>query len=337
MKEKITIGVVGAGIYGNYHIHTYSCHPNVEKVVFCDLNEERRTTTSDKYKVKGYASVKEMIAGEELDAISIATPDPYHFEPAKDAIEAGIKYLMIEKPLATSTKECEELISLAKKNNVKIAVDFHKRWDPAYNCIRDEIRSGEDGIIRGYMALDDIIDVPRNWFTWTDRSSPAWFLGVHCYDLIRYITGSEAYKVYAVGNKQVLKEEGYETYDNIQALITMKDGSNWTVENNWILPATFPKSNDGQLIVVTEKKYFKNESYRGVKMFTDKKESIPNYIFMNFTEDSASGFGLEPMQEFVFDIVHGRDFRTSAEDGLQATRIAEAVHESCESGKVVYL
>ena len=99
--SKIKIGVVGAGIYGNYHIHTYTCDKNVEKVVFCDLNEERKKATAEKYNVTGYSTVKEMIKNEELDAISIATPDPYHFEPLKDAIEAGIKNILVEKPLAT--------------------------------------------------------------------------------------------------------------------------------------------------------------------------------------------------------------------------------------------
>ncbi|EDP11695.1 Gfo/Idh/MocA family protein [Amedibacillus dolichus] len=335
--KKITVGVVGAGIYGNYHIHTFICDPNVERVVFCDLNEERRCATSKKYNVTGYATVKEMIHAEKLDAVSIATPDPYHFEPAKDAIEAGIKYLLIEKPLATTIEECEEILRLAERHNVKISVDFHKRWDPAYNCIKDEIQKDKEKVIRGYMALDDIIDVPKKWFTWTDKSSPAWFLGVHCYDLIRYITGSEVEKVYASGNKEILEKEGYHTWDNIQTILTMKDGSNWTVETSWILPNTYPKSNDGQLVILTENKYFKNESYRGVKYFTEKKENIPNYIFMNFDEHSASGFGLEPMQEFISDIINEREFRTSAYDGLQATRIAQAVHESAETGKVVYL
>ena len=56
-----------------------------------------------------------MIQNEELDAISIATPDPYHFEPLKDAIEAGIKNILVEKPLATSVEECEEIVHLAKE------------------------------------------------------------------------------------------------------------------------------------------------------------------------------------------------------------------------------
>ncbi len=335
--KKVKVGVVGAGIYGNYHIHTYVCNPYVEKVVFCDLNEQRRNETEKKYGIKGYSTVKEMLKNENLDAVSIATPDPYHFEPAKDAITSGIKYLLIEKPLATTVEECEELVSLAQEYGVKVSVDFHKRWDPAYNCIKDEIEKDGGKYIRGYMSLDDIIDVPKKWFTWTNKSSPAWFLGVHCYDLIRYMTGSEVDHVYAVGTKSILKEQGYDTWDTIQATLSMKDGSNWTVETSWILPNSFPKSNDGQLVILTDKKYFKNESYRGVKQYTDVKESLPNYIFMNFTEKSASGFGLEPMQEFIFDIVNGNEFRTSIFDGLQATKIAEAVHRSAETGQIVKL
>ena len=72
--KKLTIGVVGAGIYGNYHIHTYCCDKNVERVVFCDLNEERRIATADKYQITGYKTVKEMIAQEQLDAIILNQP-----------------------------------------------------------------------------------------------------------------------------------------------------------------------------------------------------------------------------------------------------------------------
>lgn len=335
--KKVKIGVVGAGIYGRYHIQTYICDPNVESVVFCDLSEERREAAQREYGIKGYESVKEMIAKSECDAISIATPDPYHFEPAKDAMEAGIKYMFIEKPLATNVEECEKLVSIAKENNVQISIDFHKRWDPAYNCIKAEIEKDHEHVVRGYMALDDVMDVPQNWFSWSALSSPVWFLGVHCYDLIRYITGSEADYVYAVGNKGVLEKKGCHTWDSIQAVLTMKDGSNWTVDTGWILPNTFPKSNDGQLIIMTGSKYFKNESYRGVKSFTEKKESIPNYIFMNFEKDRANGFGLEPMQEFVSDIVNKKEFRTSVDDGLQATRIAQAIHTSIAEHKIIKL
>lgn len=333
----VSVGIVGAGIYGNYHIHTLTCDPNVSKVVFCDLDERRRRAAEETYQVKGYASVTEMLEAEELDAVTIATSDPHHVQPACDAIKAGVKYLLIEKPLALTIEECEELVRHADEHGVSISVDFHKRWDPAYNCMRDEIRRGDDTILRGYMALDDIINVPREWFSWSAESSPSWFLGVHCYDLMRYITGAEARSVYARGSKRILAGEGIDTWDTITALITMSDGSNWTIDTSWVLPSGFPKSNDGQLVILTDRHYLKNESYRGVKTYDDAKEGLPNYIFMNFGEGRASGFGVEPIQEFVADIVAGREFRVSANDGLQATRIAQAVHTSAMTGKIVEL
>ncbi|WP_040982396.1 Gfo/Idh/MocA family protein [Oceanobacillus jeddahense] len=335
--KKVSIGVVGAGIYGNYHLNIYTSDKNVENVVVCELNERRKQQAEDKYGIKGYSSVDSMLQNEQLDAVSIATSDPYHFDTAMDAMNHGIKYLFIEKPLATTLDESYQIVQLAEEKNVRICVDFHKRWDPAYNAIKKELKSGDANLIRGYMSLDDIIDVPTKWLNWADKSSPAWFLGVHCYDLIRYLTGSEVETVYATGNKGVLANQGIDTYDSMQAILTMTDGSNWTVENAWVLPNTFPKSNDGQLVIVTDNKYFKNESYRGLEQYTSEKASIPNYLFMNFDEEVPWGFGIEPIQDFVRNIIENTDFRANVYDGLQATKIANAIHESVITKKIIKL
>lgn len=334
---SIKLGVVGAGIYGKYHILTYKSLKKVEKLVICDMNKDRLENAKKEFGVEGYLSIKEMINNEKLDAVAICTPDPYHYEPLKDCIEHGIKHILCEKPITTSLSEAREIEKLAEENDVKIYVDFHKRWDPAYNAIRNKIISENDKVVRGYMSLDDVIDVPMKWFNWADKSSPTWFVGVHCIDLMRYITGSEVKKVYAVGTKKVLKEEGIDSYDSISATMTFDDGSNWTLENSWILPNSFPKSNDGQLIVLTEKQYFKNESYRGLKTYDQNKESLPNYIFMNFEEGNINGFGLEPMIDFVKAVEYGSDYKSVLIDGVKATEIAEAIHKSLETGEIIEL
>lgn len=329
----IKIGVVGAGIYGRYHVQTYLASPDVDEVVVCDTNPETLQKVVDAFGVKGYTSVSEMVENEELSGVAVCTPDPYHFIPIRDAIQAGVKKVFCEKPLATSVEEAKEIERLAAENNVSIYLDFHKRWDPAYNAIRNKIVKSGDKVIRGYMSLDDVIDVPMNWFTWTNRSTPNWFVGIHCIDLMRYITNSEVKQVYAVGSKTVLAGKGYDTYDSISAILTFEDGSQWTLENSWILPNSFPKSNDGQLIVLTENQYFKNESYRGLKTYDQKKESLPNYIFMDFEDNS--GFGLEPMQDFVRFLKDGTPVRSTLEDGVRATCVAQAIHDSVELGTAV--
>lgn len=332
--KKLTIGVVGAGIYGEYHVRTFINNPYIEKVIVCDRNPEILSKVTEAYGLTGYSEVSEMIENENLDGISICTPDPYHFEPLKAAIEGGIKKILCEKPLATTKEEIDEIVRLAETHDADIMVDFHKRWDPAYNSIKNSIINNDDKVVRGYMSLDDKIDVPLNWFTWTDKSSPAWFVGTHCYDLVRYITESEVKKVYAVSSNNVMKSLGHDTEDNLSAILTMADGSTWTIENNWILPNSFPKSNDGQLVVVSEKQYFKNESYRGLTSYDQVKANIPNYIFMDF-EGTPSGFGLEPMIDFIENIVNNKPYRSLLHDGYQASLIALAVHESARTGQVV--
>lgn len=325
-------GVIGAGIYGIHHIKTYLLNKNIDKVVFCDLNKEIRDKIEENYGIKGYETVSEMIKNEKLNIVSITTPDPYHFEPAMQVIEKGID-ILIEKPLSTDINECRKLLEKAKEKNVRISVDFHKRWDPAYLAIKEEIENEKaKKIIRGYISLDDIIDVPLKWFNWAHKSSPVWFLGIHCYDLIRFITKSEVSEVYAVGSKELLNSKGISTYDSMQAVLTMTDGSNWTVENSWILPNGFPKANDGQLIILTENRYFKNESYRGINYYTETTQKIPNYLFMNYENGKASGFGLEPINDFVDDIISGKKFKADGTDGLRASEIAHAVHLSVEKG-----
>ena len=332
IMKRIKAAVVGAGIYGSHHINAYLNNEKTELVGVCDLDPKILAKVEEEYSINTYTDLEELIKKEKPDIISIATPDPYHFGPAKTAIENNIDVL-VEKPLATNRKECEELIKLAELHNVKVGVDFHKRWDPAYLAIKEEIENEKaKKIIRGYISLDDIIDVPLKWFNWAHKSSPVWFLGIHCYDLIRFITKSEVSEVYAVGSKELLNSKGISTYDSMQAVLTMTDGSNWTVENSWILPNGFPKANDGQLIILTENRYFKNESYRGINYYTETTQKIPNYLFMNYENGKASGFGLEPINDFVDDIISGKKFKADGTDGLRASEIAHAVHLSVEKG-----
>ena len=166
VMKRLKAAVVGAGIYGSHHINAYLNNEKTELVGVCDLDPEKLAKVEKEYSINIYTDLEELIKKEKPDIISIATPDPYHFEPAKTAIKNNIDVL-VEKPLATNRKECEELIRLAETHNVKIGVDFHKRWDPASINLKLELEKEDTGkIVRGYVSMDDIIDVPVNWLPW---------------------------------------------------------------------------------------------------------------------------------------------------------------------------
>ncbi len=338
MEKKLRVAVVGAGIYGINHVYAHMSNPRAVLVAVCDRKEEIRKQIETDFKVKTYEELSDLLQQEEVDAVSIATPDAFHVEPALLAIAHG-KDILIEKPLATKTEDALKIIAAAKEKGVRVALDYHKRWDPAAINVRNELHKADSGkIVRGYMSMDDIIDVPTKWFNWSDKSSPVHFLGTHCYDQIRWYTGSEVVKVFAVGTKRLLKSMGIDTYDSIQTFLTMDDGSHWTVENSWVLPNGFPKNNGGRTEILCDNAYFRLDSQnRGVEIFNQEKGRTPNSYFIIDNNGKPYGFGIQPIHDFVTCILDELPFIAQAEDGLQAELIANAVHESVVSGKEVVL
>jgi len=333
--NKINVAVVGAGIYGIHHVHAYLQNPQVNLVGVCDLSAEIREKIAGEYHVKTYTNTEELFANETVDAMSIATPDSFHVEPALHAIEKGV-HILVEKPLATSSDDCRKIIRAANAKGIKVGVDFHKRWDPVainvYKALRDQENTGFP--IRGYMSMDDTIDVPTKWFKWGHTSSPVHFLGIHCFDLIRWYMGCEAKSVYAVGSKELLlKEHNIDSYDSVQTIVEFENGCSWVVENSWVLPSGFPKDNDGRTTILTSKKFFRIDSQdRGIQIYAEDKGRTPNVYFFNEWNGKQFGFGVEPINEFIDAVIHDRPYMASDIDGLESAKIAEAAHLSLRTG-----
>ncbi|HCM1977422.1 TPA: Gfo/Idh/MocA family oxidoreductase [Salmonella enterica subsp. houtenae serovar 47:z36:-] len=307
-------------------------------VAICETNEERCDDLSMAYGVQGYTRLDRLLQQEAIDIVSVATPDPYHTESILTALRHG-KHVLAEKPLATSVRECELIVEMARQRDLLVGVDFHKRWDPAVMRIKAELEKPEAGrILRGHISMDDVTSVPTEWLSWAGASSPVWFLGSHCFDLVRYLSGQEVMSVYATGQKGLLEVAGINTYDSVQSLLTMTDGSSWVVENSWVLPEGFPKDNDGRIDILCEATYIRSSSqHRGLEITTPGMTLTPNSYFINYRNGIASGFGIAPINDFVHSVRTKSSYPVTAEDGLAVSRICEAVHRSLESGTPEYL
>ncbi|HEA8291002.1 TPA: Gfo/Idh/MocA family oxidoreductase, partial [Klebsiella pneumoniae] len=197
--NKIRAAVVGAGIYGKHHMNAYRHNPATVLVAICETDEERCDDLAMAYGIQGYTRLDRLLQQEAIDIVSVATPDPYHTESILTALRHG-KHVLAEKPLATSVRECELIVEMARQRELLVGVDFHKRWDPAVMRIKAELEKPEAGrILRGHISMDDVISVPTEWLDWAGASSPVWFLGSHCFDLVRHLSGQEVVSVYAVG------------------------------------------------------------------------------------------------------------------------------------------
>jgi predicted dehydrogenase len=351
---RIRVGVIGGGIWGNYHLSAIRNLENDGKaqlVAIATRTEATAKKHQEAFKIKGYTDYRRMIDEEDLDAVTIVTPDHLHLEMTLYALEKG-KHVLVEKPMALKTAECVAMVDLAAKKNVLLQVDFHKRYDP-YNI--DAMRKVREGKLGDpyyvYAYMEDKIVVPWKWLAhWASQSSPFWFIGVHKYDLVRWITGREAVSVLAQGRKGKLSSLGIDTLDAVSTSIQMEGGLTCTIHVNWIIPMQFEAVvNQGLRLVGSEGVLELDSQDRGLRYcFSSDGTMTPN-LGAFFSEESpfgqlVHGYFVDAIKDFVLNVLFlksGGSLKQlegrypSGQDGLRATQVAEAVQRSILEGRQV--
>ncbi|MDX9704874.1 MAG: Gfo/Idh/MocA family oxidoreductase [Weeksellaceae bacterium] len=134
----LKIGVLGAGHLGKIHIKLAKESEKLDLVGFFDFDEEVAKKVEAELEVKAFSTLEELI--DKVDIIDIVTPTSAHFECAKKAIKSG-KHIFIEKPIASSVEEAEEIIKLAKEYGVKGQIGHVERFNPAFIAVKDKIKN----------------------------------------------------------------------------------------------------------------------------------------------------------------------------------------------------
>jgi predicted dehydrogenase len=135
--KKIKIGVVGVGHLGKFHVQKYVRMPDVEVVGIADIDPKRRESVFREYGIPAYDHHRRLLSG--VDAVSIAVPTSEHAAVARDFLEHGIDVL-IEKPIAASLAEAEELIELAGTRGCLLQVGHLERFNPVFLATKAGIR-----------------------------------------------------------------------------------------------------------------------------------------------------------------------------------------------------
>jgi predicted dehydrogenase len=130
----LRIGVLGTGHLGKFHLNNWKEIPDVELVGFYDPDQNTAKEVSSKYGLKHFKSEDELI--DQCDAVDIVTPTQYHFNLCEKAIRRG-KHVFVEKPMANSMGEAQELVKLARESKVKFQVGHVERFNPAFLAAKD--------------------------------------------------------------------------------------------------------------------------------------------------------------------------------------------------------
>ncbi|MCX5635720.1 MAG: Gfo/Idh/MocA family oxidoreductase [Planctomycetota bacterium] len=130
---KIRTAVVGAGKMGAIHAKVYDQLSQSRLVAIVDIDIKKAKELAKKYKCDAFADCKELLG--RVDAVTISAPTVYHFELAKIFLENKIA-VMIEKPLAAGVEQARQIVDLAQKNNVVVAVGHSERCNPVIQAIK---------------------------------------------------------------------------------------------------------------------------------------------------------------------------------------------------------
>ena len=328
----LNIAVIGCGYWGPNLIRNFCSIPECKLKLVCDIDKGRLAHMSRLYQgIETTNKIDYVINDAEVDAIVIATPVRYHFEMAKKSLLAG-KHTFIEKPMASSVKECEELIELAEKHNLTLMVGHTFIYSSAVRKIKEIINAGDIGEIM-YIGSRRL-----NLGLFQKDINVTWDLAPHEISIILYVMGKTPVCVNCQGKAHITK--GIEDITNMT--IDFDDGGFATVQSSWLDP-----NKVRQTTFVGSKKmlvYDDLEPFEKIKIYDKRVETLPHYdTFAEFQYsyhygDMYSPYinQVEPLkvecQHFLDCIKSGSKPDSSGIEGLKVVQVLEAASKSLGNG-----
>jgi predicted dehydrogenase len=211
--EKLKIGIVGTGSRGTYFGILINRNPQAELVALCDPNTVRMEAVAEKLgkKYNTYTDIEKMADKELLDAVIITSPDYCHVPNVKSALAKGLNVL-IDKPLATTTAGCKEIIKAAEKSGKTVMMGFNLRHDPTLKRLKQIV---DDGILGNVFLIEnrEFYDGGKTYMARWNRkyelSGGLWVhKGSHDFDVFNWLLGfPKPFKVAATAGVNVFRND----------------------------------------------------------------------------------------------------------------------------------
>jgi len=328
----LNVAVIGCGYWGPNLVRNFNSLSECRVKYVCDTDKKRLEYINNLFPaIETTTSLSTVINDDEVDAVAIVTPVNLHFELAKKCLAAK-KHTFIEKPMATSTMECRELIELADKNKLILMVGHTFVYTATVRKIREIIEDGDIGEIL-YINSRRL-----NLGLFQKDINVAWDLAPHDLSIILYIMRDQPVAVNCQGKCHV--------NSNIEDVTSMtldfSNGSFAVILNSWLDPNKIR-----EMVIVGSKRmivYDDTQPLEKVKIYDKRVETPPHYdTFAEFQYSYHYGDIYSPYikheeplkletQHFLDCIRTGDTPQSSGIDGLQVVQILEASSKSLHNG-----
>ncbi len=332
MTKPIKIGVIGCGYWGPNLVRNFKSLPDCHLKMMSDLNVERLAHLRSLYpEIEGTAEHRHLLNGSGLDAVVIATAVKSHYSLAKACLNAG-KHTFIEKPMATSSAECLELIEIARRKGLVLMVGHTFLYSPAVRKIKEIVEHGDIGEIR-YICARRL-----NLGLYQQDINVAWDLAPHDISIALYIMADRPVTVNCRGSAHVTP--GVE--DVTTMCLSFPKQRAAIIHSSWLDPRKVREMTivGSQRMIV----YDDVAPLEKIRIYDVRVERPPHYdTFAEFHYAYHYGDMYAPYikqeeplktecQHFLDCIQQGTVPITNGEQGMELVRILEASSESLKRG-----
>jgi len=313
--KKLGVAVIGTGFWGKNHARVYKELESTELVAVCDQEAQRAKKVADQFSVKAFTNSARMLQDEAIEAVSICTWSTSLAREALKALKAG-KHVLVEKPMATNTRQAQKLLLTAEENGLHFTVGFLMRFIPGIQDIREAVKTRKIG--------DLVCATAKRVSQWPERIGDVGVVkdtAIHDIDVVRFIFGEDPVNVYA--KTGCMRHRKFEDY--AQIMLTFKGGKSAFIESNWLTPYKT------RTLTVTGSDAIMRLDYITQELWIEAaKENLqPKYPWQ------------EPLkvelQHFADCITKGEKPKVTGTDGIKALRIAEAALLSSVKNKAIKL
>ncbi|QDT37761.1 Gfo/Idh/MocA family protein [Stratiformator vulcanicus] len=342
--DKLKIGVIGLGI-GKTHIRGYREHPQAEVVAIADLNANRVEEVGREYNIKRrYTSAEELLGQDDLDIVSICTPNKFHMQQSVTALGRGM-HVLCEKPIGMNADEARQMIEASRSCDRRLMINFSYRFNPQAIALKKRV---DDGALGGVYFARTVWHRRRGvpgfggWFGRKSLSGGGALidLGVHRLDMALWLMDFPEPEWVIANTWDALTapvaeqiEKTFDVEDFAAATIRFNNGTMLTVEISWAaniehyeLMETRLYGTHGGLVHrnIPDKYEYEAELFfeQDGDQYDQKLSSTP--------DDVKSS-----MYYFVESIIENKETPAPAEEALQVQKLLDAIYLSAEKGEPV--
>lgn len=320
----IKAAVIGVGAMGRNHARVYREHPDAELVAVADNHAETAARVGQQRNVPYFSDIEAMLDTHKPDVVTVAVPTEGHLAAVKPVIERGI-HVLIEKPIASSVEEAQEIIQLAEEKQVILAVGHIERHNPAVTELTKQVDDGALGTIFQLHArrIGPFPARIRDVGVILD-------LAPHDLDIMTSIVKEPVMRVSAETHSGINTDRE----DMVNGMIRFQEGAIGVIDINWITPTKVR-----ELSVIGAKGLFK-VNYLSQELYFYENLAAPSHwdslsVLQGVNEGNMLGIRInriEPLRAEIDDFLNAvqtnGEPKVTGRDGMRALYLAQCMVES---------